>query len=103
MIQLSDPIRVTPPPCAVPMLIVQDSRTVLSSPITSSVSSPPYFLSCGTPPTAQNAANRFRRPIVVRPATTTCEASTVPAPILAFGPTTQYGPISTSAASSAPG
>ena len=54
MIQLSDPMLVTPPPPAVPMLIVHDSRTVLPSPITSSVSSPAYFLSCGTPPIAQN-------------------------------------------------
>ncbi len=54
MIQLSEPTLVTPPPPAVPRLIVHDSRTVLPSPMTSSVSSPAYFLSCGTPPIALN-------------------------------------------------
>ena len=88
MIQLSEPRRVTPPSCAVPMLIVHDSRIVLPSPITSSVSSPPYFLSWGMPPIEQNGKMRLPRPIVVRPETTTCDTSTVPAPIRTAGPTT---------------
>ena len=103
MIQLSEPTRVTPPPCAVPRLNVQCSRTVLPSPMTSSVSSPPYFLSCGAPPIAQNGKKRLPRPIVVRPPTTTCASSTVPRPSLTFGPTMQYGPTSTPSASSACG
>src|SRR5512146_2208361 len=101
MIQLSDPMRVTPPPCTVPRLIVQDSRIVLPSPITSSVSSPPYFLSCGMPPIEQNGKNRLLLPIVVRPSMTTWGPMDVPGPTLTFGPITLYGPTATSPASSA--
>ena len=43
MIQLSSPMRVTPPPCTVPRLIVQNSRIVLPKPISSRVGSPEYF------------------------------------------------------------
>jgi len=54
MTQLSDPTRVTPPSCTVPVLKVQNSRTVLRSPINSSVSSPAYFMSCGAAPMELN-------------------------------------------------
>ncbi len=79
MIQLSSPTFVTPPPCTVPVLNVQYSRIRLPSPISSSVGSPAYFLSCGSPPIELNAAMRLRAPIVVRPSMTTCDAMRVPA------------------------
>jgi hypothetical protein len=81
MIQLSSPIRVTPASWTVPMWIEQNSRIVLRSPISSVVSSPPYFLSCGTPPIALNCEIRLSRPIVVRPSITQCGPTTLPAPI----------------------
>jgi hypothetical protein len=40
------------------------------------VSSPPYFLSCGTPPIALNCEIRLSRPIVVRPSITQCGPTT---------------------------
>ena len=54
MIQLSLPTRVTPPAPGTPILKVQNSRIVLRSPITSSVGSPAYFLSCGMAPSEAN-------------------------------------------------
>src|SRR2546425_1524506 len=44
---------------------------------------------------------RLRAPIVVRPVTTACGPTIVPAPIRTCGPTTEKAPTSTSAASSA--
>ena len=65
MIQLSSPMRVTPASWTVPTWIVQNSRIVLSLPITSSVGSPAYFLSCGTPPMALKGEILLPLPIVV--------------------------------------
>ena len=87
MIQLSSPMRVTPASWTVPMWIVQNSRIVLPSPITSSVGSPAYFLSCGTPPMALNCAIRLPLPIVVRPSSTQCGPTMLPLPIRTAPPT----------------
>src|SRR5713226_1352963 len=54
------PTRVTPPPPLVPICRVANSRIWLSSPITSWVSSPAYFKSCGTAPTEAKWNTRFR-------------------------------------------
>jgi len=54
MIQLSEPTRVMPSSLKVPVLKVQNSRTVLRSPITSSVTSPPWLMSCGIAPIELN-------------------------------------------------
>jgi hypothetical protein len=54
MIQLSEPMRVTPCSLYVPVLNVQNSRTVLRSPMTSSVSSPWWLMSCGIAPMELN-------------------------------------------------
>ena len=58
------------PPPAVPGCSVQNSRMRLSSPMTSSLSSPRYFRSCGTAPTDANWKIWLRAPIVVRPSMT---------------------------------
>ena len=50
MIQLSSRIVVLASSCTVPRWIEQNSRIVLRSPISSSVGSPAYFLSCGGVP-----------------------------------------------------
>ncbi len=81
MIQLSSPIVVVPASWTVPVEIVQNSRIVLPSPITSPVSSPAYFLSCGSPPIELNCQMRFALPIVVRPSITQCGPTTLPAPM----------------------
>jgi hypothetical protein len=54
MIQLSLPTRVTPCSLKVPVLKVQNSRTVLRSPMTSSVTSPPWLMSWGIAPIDAN-------------------------------------------------
>jgi hypothetical protein len=54
MIQLSSPRRVTFASPMVPRLIVTYSRITLPSPISTEVSSPAYFLSCGGPPIDEN-------------------------------------------------
>ena len=59
----------------------QNSRMVLRSPMTSSVGSPAYFLSCGGVPIEQDWWIRLSRPIVVRPSITVCGPTVVPAPI----------------------
>src|SRR5882762_1750041 len=60
------PIRVTPPPCVVPRLTVENSRKRFASPTTSSVRSPLNFRSCGSPPTEQNESKMFLRPIAAQ-------------------------------------
>jgi hypothetical protein len=82
------PIRVTPPPPAVPMLTVTYSRNVLPSPMTTSVSSPRYLRSWGVPPMTAYGWMTLFRPIVVRPVTVTWFWMTVPGPIVTEGPTT---------------
>ena len=79
--QLSSPMRVVPASWTVPVEIVQNSRIVLPSPITSSVGSPAYFLSCGTPPMALNCEILLPLPIVVRPSITQCGPTTLPVPM----------------------
>jgi hypothetical protein len=54
MIQLSSPMRVMPSSLRVPVLKVQNSRTVLRSPISSWVTSPSWLMSCGMPPIEPN-------------------------------------------------
>src|ERR1041384_5893853 len=103
MIQFSLPMRVTPTSCAVPRLIVTYSRMVLSSPISTLVGSPLYFLSWGAAPMDANWKTRLRRPMRTRPSITTCGPMELPSPISTSAPTTANAPISTSAASRAPG
>src|SRR5574343_658847 len=107
MIQLSSPTVVTACSLWVPVLKVQNSRTVLRSPITSSVTSPRWFwscqMSCEGAPIELNWKKRLSRPIVVRPSITQCGPITVPAPMRTWGPMTEYGPTSTLLSSSAAG
>ena len=103
MIQLSSPTRVTPRPPGEPMLKVQNSRTVLRSPMTSSHGSPAYFLSCGIAPSELNWKIRLSRPRVVWPSMTQWAPMLVPAPILTWGPITLYGPTLTELSSWAAG
>ena len=93
--------RVSPRSCAVPALIVTNSRKTLSSPIVVVVGSPPYLRSCGISPIDANWKTRLRAPRLVRPVITTCGPMTVPAPTRTPRPTIEYAPTSTSAASSA--
>src|SRR5689334_20920502 len=102
MIQLSLPTRVMPPACGTPRLKVQNSRIRLRSPITNSVSSPAYFLSCGTAPIELNWKMRLSRPIVVRPSITQCAPIDVPAPMRTFERTMLYSPTLTDSSSCAP-
>src|SRR6185369_17218702 len=95
-------MRVSMPPPSVPGSRVQNSRMRLSSPITSSLSSPWYLRSCGTAPIEANWKIWLRAPMVVRPSMTTWGPTTVPAPICTRGPITEYGPTRTSGASVAP-
>ncbi|CKS57838.1 Uncharacterised protein [Mycobacterium tuberculosis] len=88
MIQLSLPTRVTPPAPGTPRLNVQNSRITLRSPMTSSVGSPAYFLSCGTAPRDENWKILLSRPMVVRPSITQCAPTVVPAAIRTCGPIT---------------
>ncbi len=81
------PMRVTPPPPAVPTLMVMNSRKVLPSPMTIAVSSPRYLRSCGIPPTAAWEKTRLPAPKVVRPPITAW------APTTLSGPRTTWGPI----------
>ena len=92
MIQLSSPTRVTPPSCTVPRLKVQNWKMVLRSPMTSSVGSPAYFLSCGAQPKAVCDEMRLSRPIVVGPSMTQWAPIVVPSPTRTPAPMTAYGP-----------
>src|SRR4249919_1459954 len=95
-------MRVTPPPLPVPRLMVVNSRTTLSSPMTSSVRSPANFLSCGSPPTAAWPWKWLLRPMRVGPVTEQCGPRIVPSPISTSAPTTQNGPMRTPSPSFAP-
>src|SRR6267154_2010449 len=95
MKRLSLPIRVTPPPCVVPRLTVENSRKWLASPTTSSVRSPLNFRSCGSPPTEQNESNKFLQPIRAGPRTTACASSTQSSPSSTSSPTTANAPMRT--------
>ena len=103
MIQLSLPITVLPPPWVVPRLIVHSSLIMLFSPMTSSVSAPSYFLSCGSSPIELNWNIRVFLPSVVRPVRMTCGPIRQPGPIVTSGPTMLNAPTSTSSARLAPG
>jgi hypothetical protein len=76
----------------VPVLKVQNSRTVLRSPMTSSVTSPRWLASCQMSwdgaPMELNWKKRLSRPIVVRPSMTQCGPTVVPAPMRTCGPIT---------------
>ena len=65
-------------------------------------SSPRYFRSCGSWPMEAKGKMRVRAPILVCPASTTCDFSFAPSPSSTWGPMWQNGPISTSAPSFAP-
>src|SRR5215472_17597470 len=95
MKRLSFPMRVTPPPCVVPRLTVQNSRKRLPSPMTTSVRSPPNFRSCGFPPTEQNESKTFLRPIRAGPRTTAWGSSTHSSPSSTSSPTTAKEPMRT--------
>src|SRR5690606_904833 len=88
-------MRVVPPPPPVPRLMVVNSRITLPSPISSPTRSPPYFLSCGSPPIAAWPWMRLPRPMRVGPWMLQCGPTWVPSPISTPGPTTVNGPIST--------
>jgi hypothetical protein len=103
MTQFSLPTRVIPTSCAVPRLMVTYSRIVLSSPISTRVGSPAYFLSCGGAPIEQKCQMRLRRPTRVWPSSTTWEPIQLASPTSTCSPTTEYGPTSTSGARRAPG
>ncbi len=76
--RLSEPIRVKPPPPAVPRCTVAPSRNVLRSPISTREASPRNFRSCGTRPIELNGKKRLRSPTRVSPSITTLESSSVP-------------------------
>src|SRR5579885_1914788 len=77
--------------------MVQCSRMVLPSPISSRVSrSSRYFLSWGSPPMTQKGWMRLPRPMRVGPWTTTQGPRRVPAPISTPAPMMHPGPTSTS-------
>jgi len=83
------PTRVTPPPGAVPRLIVTYSRIWFPSPMTTSVGSPLYLRSCGGPPSEANGATTLSAPSVARPSITTWDFRTVRSPTTVSGPKTQ--------------
>src|SRR5579864_1663351 len=95
MKRLSFPIRVTPPPPAVPRLTVQNSRNRLPSPMMSSVCSPPNFRSWGSPPTEQNESKTFLRPMRAGPRTMACGSRMHSSPSSTPSPTTANAPIRT--------
>src|SRR5690606_24110450 len=96
-------MRVQPPPAPVPRLIVTNSRMVLRSPMASSTRSPPYFLSCGSPPSAAWLRMRLSRPMRVGPWMLQCGPTSVPAPISTSAPMKVKAPTRTSSASMADG
>src|SRR5262245_7291850 len=102
MIQFLLPTLVNPASWEVPRLMVTYSRNVLSSPISTRVGSPAYFLSCGGAPIEAECQMRLRRPMRVWPSSTTCAPTQLPSPTSTCSPITLYGPTSTSAASRAP-
>src|SRR5690606_20095112 len=89
-------MRVVPPPPPVPRLMVVNSRITLPSPISSPTRSPPYFLSCGSPPIAAWPWMRLPRPMRVGPWMLQCGPMRVPSPISTSAPMTVNGPTSTS-------
>eukprot|EP00966_Prymnesium_polylepis_P273740 6323785-Prymnesium_polylepis.1 len=92
----SSPTDVTPPPPRVPPLRCAYSKIWQRRPTTSSERSPRVCLrSCGAAPTVACEKTVDPSPIVVCPATTTCECRHTPSPSTAWGPTTQNGPICT--------
>ena len=82
------PTRVTPAPCAVPRFTVTYSRTVVPSPISTQVSSPLNFRSCGGAPIDANEDTRFLFPMRTCEAIWTWELIEHPSPIVTFGPIT---------------
>ena len=76
---------------SVPRLIVTYSRMVLPSPISTRVSSPAYFLSCGGPPIEANWKMRLLRPMRVRPRSPRAGRSRCPRRSRRRGPITRIG------------
>ena len=81
------PMRVTMPPPAVPGLIDANSRTMLSSPISSVLGSPRYLRSCGGSRRSRTGRCGCARRSSCGPSTTACGADrSVPAPMRTCGP-----------------
>src|SRR5690606_39168208 len=70
----------------VPRLIVVNSRMTLPLPISRRTVSPPYFLSCGSPPIAAWPCTTLSRPMRVGPWMLQCGPMRVPSPISTSGP-----------------
>ncbi len=102
MSRLSEPIRVTPPPPAVPRWTVVPSRNTLRSPISTRVASPRNLRSCGTRPIELKGKKRFPSPTRVSPSITTCDSTTVRRPRRTLSPITQKGPTRTPGSRTAP-
>src|SRR5690554_4496821 len=66
--------------------MVVNSRMTLPSPISSRTGSPPYFLSCGSPPIAAWPCTTLSRPMRVGPWMLQCGPMRVPLPISTPGP-----------------
>ena len=86
MMKLSSPMRVEPPPLAVPTWIVTCSRSTLSAPITSSVASSEKLLSCGSSPSTAKGKTRVRAPMRVRPVSSACGRTSTPGAQHDLGP-----------------
>ncbi len=97
------PTRVTPPPATVPRFTVTYSRMVHPSPISTRVSSPRYFTSCGGAPIDAKEYTRVPFPIRAWHSMTACAPILHPSPSVTWGPTTAYAPTSTPFPSVAPG
>src|SRR3990172_13008892 len=89
--------------CVVPRFTVQYSRTTVSSPTSTQVSSPWYLRSCGSPPRMLPAPTLTRAPSFTLRSSTTPGPRTHPDPTVTCGPTIACGPTSTSSASWASG
>ena len=72
------PMRVLPPPSGLPTWIDENSRMMLSSPISSTVFSPDAPSTCGSPPITEKGEMRVRAPMLVRPISVTWEPITTP-------------------------
>src|SRR5690554_4211924 len=75
--------------------MVVNSRMTLPSPISSRTGSPPYFLSCGSPPIAAWPWTTLSRPMRVGPWMLQCGPMRVPSPISTPGPVRVNAPMST--------
>ena len=85
------------PVAEVPRLMVQYSRMMVPSPISTQVSSPLYLRSCGSLPMTVPYPIFTPDPTRVFRSITTCAAMPVRSPTVTCGPTIAYGPTVTSA------